>query len=616
MYEVEVDHARLTSDALPPDVRSRFLQPRSATHIGHIKWEEHCTECTYPKCYATCDFYNPRSDNHCRRTIDGFAPLADMPVFANRVVRVRFKRGGTLTAHCHLALRRVEKVTRTERRFNALAGLAAAVPRLGASIGWPGLPSRVVRVLKRRSVDTAPRTGEDTREPNCFVIEVYNPSSRTVELSLDIAARSEHAQQITYRRLLEVEPGYQCLRIAFDEISPRLGVAREVTVAVNPNLVRVEDEGLTLFFGVMNFAHDPTFRTAIAGAEKKVKVVVWDLDNTVWDGTLIEDGPGRVRLKPGMREVIQGLDRRGIVNSVASKNDESTALAELERFGLREYFVFPMIGWGPKSEALRHIVRSFNVGEDTVAFIDDQAFEREEVRAGNPQVRTYTQDQYLGLLARSEFDMPVTDEARSRRLFYQSEAVRQHAREEIGGDYLAFLQQSGMCIHIAPATADLIDRTHELVQRTNQMNFSGTRHSRQDLLALVTRENLECFLIDAQDNYGRYGHIGFAVVSGGCTPRVIDLAFSCRVQAKRVEHAVLIFLMNRYASRGARDFEVVFRLSQKNRQVAQVFSDLGFSEVQRNGDDFVYGRNIASGLPADPIVTVRSSMPDTDFLFA
>jgi hypothetical protein len=72
--------------------------------------------------------------------------------------------------------------------------------------------------------------------------------------------------------------------------------------------------------------------------------------------------------------------------SIASKNNEADALAELERFGLREYFVFPAIGWGPKSDSIRRIKQAFNVGEDTIAFIDYQPFEREEVLTRNPKV--------------------------------------------------------------------------------------------------------------------------------------------------------------------------------------------------------------------------------------
>jgi len=607
MFEIEVTHDRLTASSLPPEVRDRFLESRSITHLSDINWEEHCTECAWPQCYTSCDLYNPRNDGNCRRTINGFSPLLDTQVFGGYVVCVKFRRWASLTASCRLALRSVDQVARTELRLNSIALTASRIPKFGAIIGRPGLPSRAARRLKKLSLATASARGELV-EPNCFLMEVYNPSDKTVPLSLDISPALAATQVIPFKHLLLIEPGFHRIRIPFDEIRDHLAGAREVALALTPNILNPEDEGLTLFLGIVGFARDPRLvPVAPKVAAKKVKVMVWDLDNTVWNGTLIEDGPGQVTLKPRVREVIEALDGRGIVNSIASKNDETAALAELERFGLRDYFVFPQINWGPKSESVRCITQSFNVGEDTIAFVDDQAFEREEVRAGNPKARIFRDDEVTNLLQREEFDVPVTEEARNRRSFYQTEETRKHAQERSPGGYLEFLRQSNIRIHILAASVAQIDRIHELVQRTNQMNFSGTRYTREDLVAALASPQSECYLIDAVDKYGAYGYIGFAIVKPGLVPRVVDLAFSCRVQSKRVEHAVLIFLIQRYGARGAHQFEVLYRASDKNAQVAQVFSDLGFMEALRNGSDFVYRYAIGAELPKNSIVEVTFS---------
>ena len=294
-----------------------------------------------------------------------------------------------------------------------------------------------------------------------------------------------------FQRLLDVTPGFNRIIIPFQEISSLVGKADKMDLSIDPNILNAEDEGLTLFFGLICFVRDSSYRQIEAaskpqlGKAKKVKVVIWDLDNTVWNGTLIEDGPERITLRPGIAELIRELDQRGIVNSIASKNDEAYALAQLERFGLREYFVFPMIGWGPKSEAIKQIKEAFNVGEDTLAFIDDQIFEREEVKASNPLVRTYSHEQCASLLTNEEFDVPQTQEARKRRAFYQSEEVRRHAIAQYSGGYLEFLQKSNITINITVPTEENYERIHEIVQRTNQMNFSGTKYSKQDLLNVL-----------------------------------------------------------------------------------------------------------------------------------
>jgi FkbH-like protein len=609
MFETEVDHVRLTPGALPPEVLAEFRRERAFTHLGRIKWEEHCTECAWPACYTSCDLYNPRSDGNCRRTLDGFAPVVGLPVLGAPVVRVRFKRWGHLTARCEVAGRPAKDVEKTERRMDMLSSLAARLP-VGAAVGRPGLPSRAVRRLKDRIVDPRRHAEGGGPEPTCFVMEIYNPAQTAVALSLDIAGRHGGGQIVPFKRLLSVEPGFQAIRLPFEEIRPHLGGAREADVLLNPNVLTAEEEGLTLFLGLMAFARETPPAQAPAGeAGRKIKVVIWDLDNTVWDGTLIEDGPGNVRLKPGVLETIQALDARGIVSSVASKNHERDALAEIERLGLRDYFVFSEISWGRKSEAVRRIVQSFNVGEDTVAFIDDQPFEREEVRSGNPRVRIYRHDEVAELLARAEFDVPATPEAQGRRRFYQNEAVRQQAMhqalEQPGTDYLEFLRRSNIRVTIAVASGDLLERVHELVQRTNQMNFSGYRYGKDDLRAMLSDDGLECFLVDAEDDYGKYGCIGFAAVRRGPVPHVQDLAFSCRVQAKRVEHAVLTSFMEYYAGRGARTLEVFYRGTERNALVAKVFGDLEFVEASRDGADVVYERSLTAGIPANDVVHVR-----------
>src|SRR4030067_1595069 len=87
----------------------------------------------------------------------------------------------------------------------------------------------------------------------------------------------------------------------------------------------------------------------IASSGKTLKCVVWDLDNTLWDGVLLESDS--VRLKPGIAEVIRILDERGILHSIASRSDPEAAANSLRRLGIAPYFLFPEIGWGGKSLA-------------------------------------------------------------------------------------------------------------------------------------------------------------------------------------------------------------------------------------------------------------------------
>lgn len=613
MYEVEIEHAWLSADdCFPPDVKAKFAEPRTLTHATAVQFEEHCTECAWPACYTSCELYNPRNDGNCRRTMDGFSPVVDAPVLGGHVVRVRFKRWANLTGRCRLPLLPVDKARREEWLLNKLASVATSMPRLGTAIGRPGLASRAVRRVKKAYI-RAGGPADAGLPPDYFLLETYNPSDQPVKLSLVVTGTSELSKKMPFQRLLNIAPGFNRITIPFQEMNPLLGKTDKIDLNLNPNILRPEEEGLTLFFGLICFVRDSACRQIEALSKpqststKKVKVAIWDLDNTVWDGTLIEDGPEGVTLRPGIVELIRELDRRGIVNSVASKNNEDYALEQLERFGLREFIVFPMISWGPKSEAVRQIRESFNVGEDTLAFFDDQAFERDEVRARNPLVRVYTPEDCANLLTRDEFDVPQTQEARSRRAFYQSEEVRRQVVADFSGGYLEFLQKSNITIDIEVPTKDNYERIHEIVQRTNQMNFSGTKYSKQDLLSVLKDPNRECFLIDAVDNYGKYGYIGFCVVQPSAVPRVLDLMFSCRVQSKRVEHAFLLFLMQRYAALGAREFEVRYRETERNKPLAQVFLDMCFETKSRHDREFIFAFDLTKNLPENRIVKVQFS---------
>ena len=144
-----------------------------------------------------------------------------------------------------------------------------------------------------------------------------------------------------------------------------------------------------------------TRRVPRRGREQKaVKCVAWDLDNTLWDGVLLEDE--NVTLRDGVREIVETLDGRGILQSVASKNDPERATAKLREFGLNDYFLYPQISWNSKASSIRNIAAALNIGLDAVAFIDDQPFERDEVNFSLKEVLCIDAVELCGLLKRPE----------------------------------------------------------------------------------------------------------------------------------------------------------------------------------------------------------------------
>ena len=125
-------------------------------------------------------------------------------------------------------------------------------------------------------------------------------------------------------------------------------------------------------------------KSSPAAAERPAaKCVVFDLDQTLWSGILLE---GKVTLKPGVRELLAALDSRGILLSLASKNSREHAQEQLTALGIEEYFLYPQINWGRKSDSLKAIAKDIDIGIDTLIFVDDNPFDRDDVTAALPQV--------------------------------------------------------------------------------------------------------------------------------------------------------------------------------------------------------------------------------------
>ena len=163
-----------------------------------------------------------------------------------------------------------------------------------------------------------------------------------------------------------------------------------------------------------------------------IKCVVWDLDNTLWEGVLLESPA--VHLRPEVAEVLRTLDERGIVHSIASRNDHVTAMARLTEWGLDEWFLHPQINWGSKVASIRAIAAALGIGLDAIAFVDDDPFERDGVAAALPGVLCLDAA-YLGqFTGAAELTPPtISDEARHRRLLYRSDIARSQAEVAFTG---------------------------------------------------------------------------------------------------------------------------------------------------------------------------------------
>lgn len=322
---------------------------------------------------------------------------------------------------------------------------------------------------------------------------------------------------------------------------------------------------------------------AEAKKEKKVKCVVWDLDNTIWDGVLLEDR--QVTLRPGVVEAIKMLDARGILQSIASKNHDKDAIQKLTEFGLHEYFLYPQINWNAKAISIETIAKAINIGLDTLIFIDDQPFERDEVRFSWPVVRCFDVAELDQILAMPALNPKfITRDAQMRRQMYLSNIEREEAEKSFQGPQAAFLASLDMVLRIFPAQAEDLQRAEELTVRTNQLNATGYTYSYAELDHFRQSPNHQLLMASLEDKYGTYGHIGLALLE--CTPSLWTiklLLMSCRVLSRGVGSVLLTHLLQSAKANGVR-LQAEFVPTDRNRLMNITYRFAGFEEATQQGD--------------------------------
>ena len=283
---------------------------------------------------------------------------------------------------------------------------------------------------------------------------------------------------------------------------------------------------------------------------RPVKLVVWDLDDTLWEGTLSE---GPVVLDGASADVVRRLNRRGIVNSVCSKNDRAEARAVLEEAGLWDEIVFARIDWSPKGTRVAQIVEDAQLRAEDVLFIDDLALNREEVRQAVPGIQVAGPGIIDRLLSLPE--LAGKDDRQLSRL-HQYRVLEQRLEDRVAtpGSNEEFLRSCDIRIGVFTDPESEADRLFELVNRTNQLNFTKRRPGREEFDSMLADTRRTSGYVRVRDRYGDYGICGFfsltpgspAPDSGGSRDPdgggLTDFLFSCRVLNMGVEQWVYDFL--------------------------------------------------------------------------
>ena len=332
------------------------------------------------------------------------------------------------------------------------------------------------------------------------------------------------------------------------------------------------------------------------------KVVVVDLDDTVWGGVvgevgiaglaLGEDGIGRA-FQDFQRELLKLTDT-GVLLAACSKNNPEDAWSALERHpGMvleRKHLVALRINWQDKATNLGELAKELNLGIDSFVFLDDNPVERELVRQMLPEVLVpeLPEDPALRpafVRAAPWFNrLRVTSEDRQRGESYRVQKLGTELRDA-STTFEGFLTSLAQEVAIEAVSEASIGRAVQLCQRTNQFNLTTPRYTLVDVEQFLRNAAVEVNTLSVRDRFGDHGITGLTIVRYAEDRAEIDtLLLSCRVLGRRIENVLLSHLASRARDRGARLLVGKYIATPKNGQVSTFFADHGFTA--RGNEEF------------------------------
>ena len=305
----------------------------------------------------------------------------------------------------------------------------------------------------------------------------------------------------------------------------------------------------------------------LAGQGKKV--IICDLDNTLWGGVVGDDGPQNIKLGAPdpvgecfctFQSALKGMRSRGIVLAISSKNDEKLALSVIDEHPAmilrKDDFVAWRINWEDKAANIAQLAEEINLGLDSFVFLDDSPQERDRVRQALPEVfvpdMPASPSEYGPFLtALSCFETPGLErEDLERTQMYQAEKSRNEFRN-LSGDLDGWLRSLQIQVRAAPLCRETLPRAAQLLNKTNQFNLSLRRLDEKSFWDWSQEPRHSAYTFHVSDRFGDFGLVGLATLSvSGSEAQIVDFVMSCRVMGKQVEEALLGYTVARAQAAG------------------------------------------------------------------
>ncbi len=329
------------------------------------------------------------------------------------------------------------------------------------------------------------------------------------------------------------------------------------------------------------------------------KLILLDLDDTLWGGIVGDDGWENLKLGGhdqvgeafvDFQKELKALTNRGIVLGIVSKNEETVALEAIDKHPemviKREDFAGWRINWNDKAQNIVELVQDLNLGLQSVVFIDDNPVERARVKEALPEVfvPNWPQNKMLykrALLDLACFDAPsISKEDVERSRMYMIERQREQLKSSVGS-VDEWLKTLGIVVKVEQLNNTNLQRTAQLLNKTNQMNLSTRRMSGQELQTWVDQRNHELWTFRVSDKFGDSGLTGIlSIEKDGNKAQIVDFVLSCRVFGRKIEETMIYFAIEHVKSEGLDEIYALYNPTPKNQPCLGFWKQSGFTYNQ------------------------------------
>jgi len=337
---------------------------------------------------------------------------------------------------------------------------------------------------------------------------------------------------------------------------------------------------------------------------KPKKVIVLDLDNTLWGGIIGEDGIDEIKLgEDGIgkayrdfQKLLLAMKHRGVLLTIASKNNENDVKEVFDKHPMMVLkwndFVVKKINWLQKSENIKSIAEELNLGIDSFVVIDDNPFERMEIKSAFPSIIApdFPEDPailpewFIGVVEDYFSTTIITEEDKKRSDIYLAETKRKTLLKT-AQSFENFLKQLEMVAIITINDELMIPRQAQLTQRTNQFNLTTRRYNEKDIERFIKDDKYIVYNLELIDKFGSNGIVGLIIVSLDDEQAFIDtFLMSCRIIGRRVEDAFIGFVLRDLKKKGIKKVFGEYIPTKKNKLVSDVYEKLGFELIETKED--------------------------------